>query len=497
MAALVIILVLYTAIESLVTNDYIVYEEPSVVRSNYKDEFLKLSSKVEEGSLSTGIPNIDNAGVILSDTITITPGQGDFANLSPNKTRDAKTYTNVNWATGWGYNTEQFTLQFAPSMLKNMTVYEENGVIKLFDKYIYSAMGSYWAHKFGLLYDIGCTFRITTDKGVSYDVIVVDQKSTRDAINTPDGKYSLAHTWSDKYCITELDVYNTSGDRWPVNPGVPKKHNPEIKYKEALGNIIKGDPVWGENVRKDGSLHAISAMAGSVVSIQLLEDKRVIDLLTQAQKESKELYGNTQDVDWSKPLNVNKVGFEGSINNPIGTDGLATAQKKTRAGLVAAAQAEAESFKRTHDNQKYINWYNSYQGGYGPDTLWCAMFVLYCLDRNDMFVMDSKGAPSVDTPSCDTMAKAYNKLGRLYLIKDGNYKPEPGDLILYNNGHRYNHVGIFVREDDKYIYTIEGNTSVGSSGSQSNGRGVHERKREKSWANYKRGAYAVPYFVDE
>jgi hypothetical protein len=64
---------------------------------------------------------------------------------------------------------------------------------------------------------------------------------------------------------------------------------------------------------------------------------------------------------------------------------------------------------------------------------------------------------------------------------DGS-KARKGDLVvLFGRGQ---HVGTVRDVDDAYVYTYEGNTSGGSSGSQSNGGGSYERKRSRSSETY-------------
>jgi cell wall-associated NlpC family hydrolase len=59
----------------------------------------------------------------------------------------------------------------------------------------------------------------------------------------------------------------------------------------------------------------------------------------------------------------------------------------------------------------------------------------------------------------------------------------PGDWIYFNfpGGESVDHVGLFMHSNsDGTISTIEGNTSSGNSGSQSNGGGVFRRTRDRS-----------------
>lgn len=58
----------------------------------------------------------------------------------------------------------------------------------------------------------------------------------------------------------------------------------------------------------------------------------------------------------------------------------------------------------------------------------------------------------------------------------------PGDWLYFNfpGGESVDHVGLFMSRDGDTVFTIEGNTSSGNSGSQSNGGGVFRRERDRS-----------------
>ena len=101
---------------------------------------------------------------------------------------------------------------------------------------------------------------------------------------------------------------------------------------------------------------------------------------------------------------------------------------------------------------KYGKWY-----GDNPDY-WCAMFVCWCFaqaygsDAKDMLYGGYSAA-------CETMRARFIKAGRY----DKN--PKVGDCIFFT-GTRHsgaNHIGIVYAVDGSKVYTIEGNTSGGSS----------------------------------
>ena len=102
---------------------------------------------------------------------------------------------------------------------------------------------------------------------------------------------------------------------------------------------------------------------------------------------------------------------------------------------------------------------------------YCAMFASYCLDW--------AGVPCAGMPSayCPDIVSAGEDAGATVSCEDA----EPGDLVLFDWGGDglADHVGI-VKENhpsDGYMTTIEGNTSSGAGGSQSNGGVVAQRQR--------------------
>lgn len=169
--------------------------------------------------------------------------------------------------------------------------------------------------------------------------------------------------------------------------------------------------------------------------------------------------------------------------------------KGTRDNFVNVALKEAEMFKDNPDPYKYGRWYSETHEYISPRDPWCAMFVMYCLNAVGLYKHSSDGTPSVNSASCQEMANKYKNAGRLYSRSSG-YKPKKGDLVLYHNGTRFYHVGIFIKEDDNYIYTVEGNTSSTDSGYQYNGNCCYQRKRSKSSSTYIGCSFASPLFEE-
>lgn len=117
---------------------------------------------------------------------------------------------------------------------------------------------------------------------------------------------------------------------------------------------------------------------------------------------------------------------------------------------------------------KYGEWY----GWNG--VAWCAIFVAYCFAK-------SGHALPCKTASCSELLSWYRKNQPERVVKD----PRPGDIIIYDFGH----TGIVESVTAGTITAIEGNTSAGEAGSQSNGGGVFRRKRSKSLVK----AYIRPF----
>lgn len=122
-------------------------------------------------------------------------------------------------------------------------------------------------------------------------------------------------------------------------------------------------------------------------------------------------------------------------------------------------------------------WYaektgDSYYGTSGVP--YCAMFASYCLDWAGV---SASGMPGAYVP---WILSANADDGRLVSNEDA----QPGDLVMFDwHGDGVaDHIGIVEvnHPDDGWMQTIEGNTSSGTSGSQSNGGGVYRRARNYS-----------------
>lgn len=132
------------------------------------------------------------------------------------------------------------------------------------------------------------------------------------------------------------------------------------------------------------------------------------------------------------------------------------------------ARGELGYLEASGNRTKFGDWY-------GMDGQpWCAMFCAwaYVLEGSTSLLRGSRYA-YVPYLVDDAYAHRYG----LSLTST----PRPGDLVAYDfDGSAYDHVGLFDSGKSSGWTAIEGNTSSGSSGSQSNGGGVYRRQRSRS-----------------
>ena len=277
----VIVLCVYLYLDSTTNREYVIADSSSCMDTSYKNRFEKLVSNINEG-MQTGIPSYDDAGVTYGDTIQITKGVGDFVNLTNEKGPVVKSFTSTNTFTKWSPTlTGQYMLN--GHLYKNCTMYKPGGIVKLFDRYIFTAVGTYWADAFGLPEDRGATYRIHLDNGNYYDILVVDTKSFGDAnaVNAPSGK-SIGHSSSQGVCLTEfyrIDVNNS--DRYPVRPQIGNR--PGVDYESVLDvRNVEYSPSEDNTSLKMGNFNYSTTYKGEIVAVQRIIDPRVEQVLDEA-----------------------------------------------------------------------------------------------------------------------------------------------------------------------------------------------------------------------
>lgn len=137
---------------------------------------------------------------------------------------------------------------------------------------------------------------------------------------------------------------------------------------------------------------------------------------------------------------------------------------------------------------KYGRWYAQKTGVayYGQSGVpYCAMFVSW------VFAQVGASCAGLPGPYCPSMLAAGRSAGRAVPVTSA----QPGDVVYFDWGRDgvADHVGLVEANNGSYLTCIEGNTSPGTSGSQSNGGGVYRRTRAYSTvAGVVRPAYAAP-----
>lgn len=109
---------------------------------------------------------------------------------------------------------------------------------------------------------------------------------------------------------------------------------------------------------------------------------------------------------------------------------------------------------------------------------WCDCFVDWCFYKA-YGVSSAKALLGGNFDDYTINSKALYVAKGAY-IKRGEGIPKKGDQIFFNNGTRVCHTGIVYDVDKTYVYTIEGNTSVGST-VIANGGGVSKKKYALSY----------------
>lgn len=112
---------------------------------------------------------------------------------------------------------------------------------------------------------------------------------------------------------------------------------------------------------------------------------------------------------------------------------------------------------------------NKFGAAYGMNNVsWCQIFIWWCFKQ--------AGMDWYKTASCTACYKHYASRA---VSRDALRK---GDVVYFDWDHSgdCDHVGIVESVGSSRITTIEGNTSSGNAGSQSNGDGVYRRYRTRS-----------------
>lgn len=119
---------------------------------------------------------------------------------------------------------------------------------------------------------------------------------------------------------------------------------------------------------------------------------------------------------------------------------------------------------------------------------WCDAFVDWCFQK-------AYGVSNAKVLLCGNFNDYTPSSAQLYKNKKawGNV-PKKGAQIFFTNGKRICHTGLVYDFDNRYVYTVEGNTS-GASGVIPNGGGVCKKKYLLT--NSKIAGYGYPKYDEE
>ena len=142
----------------------------------------------------------------------------------------------------------------------------------------------------------------------------------------------------------------------------------------------------------------------------------------------------------------------------------------------AASQIGYTRWDDPEEGSLYGRWYAKKHGTYyGTSGVpFCAMFASWCLTDDD----GASVIPGGDFAYVPYGITAARSAGQLVAPSNA----APGDLICFDwDGDGVaDHVGLVEANYGSWVQTIEGNTSSGAAGSQSNGGGVWRRTRDWS-----------------
>lgn len=185
--------------------------------------------------------------------------------------------------------------------------------------------------------------------------------------------------------------------------------------------------------------------------------------------ESEEKEGSPMSYDPKKVIQtaLDEVGYLEKRDNGSLDDKTANAGDKNRTKYARDLDA--------------MGFYNGKKQG----IAWCDVFVDWCFVK-------AYGLKAAAKLTCQTPGKsncgAGCKYSRSYYMKHGRLfdTPQPGDQVFFYpkddvGGSTIQHTGLVYAVDDRYIYTVEGNTS-GANGVVANGGGVCKKKYSLGYA---------------
>jgi len=141
--------------------------------------------------------------------------------------------------------------------------------------------------------------------------------------------------------------------------------------------------------------------------------------------------------------------------------------------VVEIAQTQIGYKEGKNNDTIFGKWYGA------NNQPWCATFVSWCFNEAGL-IPQIAAQSKKGFASCDIGLKWFAKKNKVIPMGQA----QAGDLVFFqfDKDAEADHVGIVKSNNKalKFLQVLEGNTSSGSVGSQSNGDGVFLRKRSYS-----------------
>lgn len=169
-------------------------------------------------------------------------------------------------------------------------------------------------------------------------------------------------------------------------------------------------------------------------------------------------------------------------------------EKKTNSNLDdKTANAGDKNYTKYARDLDALGFYNGKKNG----VAWCDVFVDWCFVK--AYGMEAAAKLTCQTPGKNNCGAGCKYSRNYYKNKKQLFDtPKPGDQIFFwpsdaIGGPAVQHTGLVYDVDDKYVYTVEGNTS-GANGVVANGGGVCKKKYNltyKRLAGFGRPNYGI------
>ena len=299
---------------------------------------------------------------------------------------------------------------------------------------------------------------------------------------------------------TNPDFFSAYGAKKGISmhqgPNDPGLINDRVSHGQPVTMMGKGGP-FGKNMHYmvaesgdgKGNLNIVDPNGGKRKKVS------VSDMIRNTKSTIYSGFGKGPEDDTKSALTPTAIAFnekqmtrtapEGTVLSEITATSKAdefVSIAENEVGYVEKASNKDLDDKTANVGNSNFTKYGKFAGCNGQP--WCAAFVSWCANQAGIL-----GTLVPKFTSCSAGVSWFESHG---MWKDPRYRPMKGDIIFYRGGDfGSGHVGIVYASDDKYVYTIEGNTSAGN-GSQNNGGCVAKKKRPIN-LNSIRGYAAINY----